>query len=126
VKIVAVAWRICAVGGLGAILMTSAWGQGTGRVSAEQFRVTWERRAFGVRPSIEGHVYNTSSVRVTDVRLQIEGLGADSRPVGRKFAWALGDIVPGGETSFVTPAMPGAVDYQITVISYDVVSSQAP
>jgi hypothetical protein len=36
--------------------------------------------------------------------------------------WALGDIDPGGESSFVTEAMPGAVTYRITVIAFDIVS----
>jgi len=44
------------------------------------------------------------------------------RPVGRTFTWALGDIAAGGDSSFVTEAVPGAVTYRITVVSYDVVS----
>src|SRR5437660_4592861 len=34
-------------------------------------------------------VRNDSRYRVTDVRLQVEGLNADRQPVGRTFAWAL-------------------------------------
>jgi len=39
--------------------------------------------------------------------------------------WAIGDIDPGGETSFVFDALPDAVSYQIAVVSYDVVSGPA-
>jgi len=72
---------------------------------------------------MEGRVHNESRFRVTDVRLQIEGFDGDRRPVGRTFAWAIGDIAPGGETSFVFEAMPRAITYQIKVYSFDVVSA---
>jgi hypothetical protein len=99
------------------LLTTVAWGQ-----TLEQFRVTWEPRTHALPSSIAGHVYNDSSFRVTDVQLQVEGLDGDDRPVGRTFAWAIGDIVPDGETSFVVETIPGAVNYRITVYSFDVVS----
>ena len=61
------------------------------------------------------------------VRLQVEGLDADRHSIGRTLVWAFGDIAPGGETSFVAEPMPGAVNYRITVVSYDLVSlGQAP
>jgi hypothetical protein len=86
------------------------------------FRVTWAPRTNVLPSSIEGHVYNDSLLRVTDVQLHVEGLDSESRPVGRRFAWAIGDIVPGGETSFVVESIPGATSYRITVYAYDVVS----
>jgi hypothetical protein len=126
---VVVVVRVSLALGLALVLMT-------GVVSAENpdqsanglFRVTWEPRTDSVAArTIQGHVYNDSPLRVTDVRLQVEGLGADDHPVGKTFAWALGDIVPSGETSFVVDSMPGAVTYRIGVVSYDVVSSaEAP
>ena len=73
------------------------------------FRVTWQQETDPVTRRIEGHVHNDSRFRVTDVRLQVEGLDAGSRSVGRTYAWALGDIAPGEDTSFVTEAVPGAV-----------------
>jgi hypothetical protein len=76
---------------------------------------------------IEGRVRNGSRFRVTDVRLQVEGLDADGQPVGRMFVWAFGDIRPGGETSFVVDGMRGAATYRIAVDSFDIVSGpQAP
>jgi hypothetical protein len=104
---------------------TAAWGQERGPADAS-FRVSWEPR-FGAPATIGGRVYNDSTYRVTNVRLRIEGLDADSRPVGQKLAWALGDIVPGGETSFVAESVPGAVSYRIAVHSFSLVSvGQAP
>ena len=39
-----------------------------------------------------------------------------------RFAWAIGDIAPGGETSYVVETIAGAVAYRVTVMSFDVVS----
>jgi hypothetical protein len=111
--------------GFGLALMlvsTTAWSQDQRPPASDAFRVSWQRETDPVAQRIEGRVHNDSQFRVTDVRLQVEGLDGGSRPVGRTFAWALGDIAPGQDTSFVTEAVPGAVTYHITVISYDVVS----
>ena len=101
---------------------TVAWGGD--RPANDSFRVSWEPEPDPVASRIEGRVHNDSLYRVTDVRLQIEGLDADGQPVGRTFAWALGDISPGGETSFVVEGMHGAVTYRMAVYSFDVVSAE--
>jgi hypothetical protein len=122
------AMSFCLGLGVALVLTTAvAWGQSRDRPASDSFRVTWQPRATGVLPTIEGHVYNASSVWVTDVRLQVEGLDAEGHVVGRRFAWALGDIVPGGESSFVVDTVGGAAGYRITVVSFAVVSViQAP
>jgi len=88
------------------------------------FHVSWEPEPEGKTPTprIEGLVRNDSPYRVTDVQLEVEGLTPDERSAGRRVVWALGDIEPGGESSFVTEAMDGAVTYRITVTSFDLVS----
>ena len=108
-----------------ALLTMPAWGQAgqTGEQAAQRwFRVSWAPPTEGVVSSIKGSVFNDSPYRVTDVRLQVEGLDPDRQPVGRTLVWAFGDIAPGGETSFVAEPVPGAVSYRITVVSYDLVS----
>jgi hypothetical protein len=114
--------------GLAIVLMTApVWGQVHERLGNGWFRVTWQPRSDGVAPRIEGHVYNDSAVRVTNVRLQVEGLAADSHLAGKTFVWAVGDVVPGGETYFVVESIPRAVSYRIGVVSFDVVSGvEAP
>ena len=101
---------------------TVAWGQDRDRPANDAFHVSWEPETGPVASRIEGRVHNASRFRVTDVRLQVEGLNADGQPVGRAFAWALGDIGPGGDTSFIVEGMHGAVTYRIAVDSFDVVS----
>ena len=55
------------------------------------------------------------------------GPRSQGHAVGRRFAWVLGDIVPGGESPFVVDAVRGAAGYRITVVSFSVVSvTQAP
>ena len=115
--------RVSLALGLALVLMAgAAWGQGPGRPANESFRVSWEPRTTGVIPTIQGHVRNNLAVWVTDVHLQVVGLDADGRRVGERMAWALGDIAPGGESSFVVETVPGAVSNQITVVSFAVVS----
>jgi hypothetical protein len=109
--------------GLTLVVLTSpAWGQNWDR----WFRVSWGPEAEGKTPTprIEASVRNDSPYRVTDVELEVVGLGADQHSVGQRFVWALGDIDPGGESSCVTEAMPGAATYRITVISFDIVSAE--
>ena len=110
--------------GLGLLLLASAAeGQTTDHSEAQRwFRVSWTPPPEGAVSTLKGSVFNDSPYRVTDVRLQIEGLDADRHPVGHRLAWAIGDIAPGGETSFAAEPLPGAVTYQITVVSYDLVS----
>jgi len=120
--------RVFLAFGLALVLMTTAaWGQSHDQSPNGWFRVSWEPRPYGPPSTIEGNVYNTSPYRVTDVRLRVEGLDAGNHPVGQSLAWAIGDIVPGGETSYVVEAIPGAVNYRVTVLSFDVISvGQAP
>jgi hypothetical protein len=99
-----------------------AWGQEPDRPANDSFHVSWEPETDSVTPRIEGRVQNDSRFRVTDVRLEVEGLNAAGQPVGQTFAWAFGDIGPGGETSFLVEGMRGAVTYRIAVDSFDVVS----
>ena len=107
------------------LLATTAWAQAA--EPTPQFHVSWEPPADGLPATIKGRVFNDSSYRVTDVRLRVEGLDADHHSVGRRLAWAIGDIGPRGQTFFVAEPLPGAVSYEITVVSYDLVSlDQAP
>jgi hypothetical protein len=113
--------------GLALLPATAAWGQNLDESANRWFRVSWVPGTNRVLRTIEGHVYNDSPNRVTAVRLQVEGLDADSHLVGQALVWALGDVVPGGKASFVVETIRGAVTYRIAVVSFDVVSvGQAP
>jgi hypothetical protein len=104
------------------LLTTAASAQNFARPSDQWFRVSWGPRTYGVAPAIEGQVHNDSDFWVSNVRLRVEGLDAEKRPVGELYAWTFGNIAPGGWAYFVVQTMPGAATYRITVSSFDVVS----
>ena len=101
-----------------ALVPATGWGQGGPR--SNWFRVSWHPGL--VASTIEGSIDNTSPYRAVDVRLQIEGLDAANRRVGARLVWASDDIAPGGRTSYFTDTIPGAVDYRVTVASFEFVS----
>ena len=109
-----------------AVSTTPAWAQNFGGSPAPWFHVTWNNRGYGSVPTIEGYVQNASPFRVTNVRLQIDGLDGGGRPVAQAFGWTFGDIAPGDRGYFTAPAIPGATAYQISVASFDVISSGGP
>lgn len=83
--------------------------------------MSWESRKHGTTPALEGYVYNDWVFRVSDVRLRIEGLDADSRPVGETVAWTFHSIAPGDRAYFVSPTVAGAAGYRVTVAWFNVV-----
>ena len=98
----------------------AGWGQDRGESRNNWFRVSWQP---GVLPStIEGDVDNTSPFRAIDVRLQIEGVDGANHRTGERLVWASDDIAPGGRTSYFAEAIPGAVHYRVTVVSFELVS----
>ena len=96
--------------------------QDQGTAGHNWFRVSWQP---GVLPStIEGQVYNASPFRAIDVRLQIEGLDSENHRLAERVVWAGDDIAPGATTSYFAETIPGAVDYRITVASFELVSER--
>ena len=88
-----------------------------------RFRVSWAPRGGGGVPTIEGYVHNDSPYRVTNVHLEVDAVDGNGRLMARRDAWALGDIPPRGDSSFVIERFEGAKDYRMSVLSYDVVTA---
>lgn len=105
-------------------LATDGLAQGTTAPSGEGLRVTWQPRAYGVLPAIEGQVQNDSPFRVSAVRLRVEGFDASGQSVGETSTWTFGNIAPGGRGHFVVPPLPRATTYRITVSAFDRVSRE--
>ena len=104
------------------MLPLGAWSQEHPQPARPTFRVSWAPLREGPPPMIQGSVRNDSPLRVTDVQLEIEGRDGDGRALGHTFGWVAGDIVPGGEASFVVEGISGAESYRIRVDAFDVVS----
>ena len=103
-----------------ALAPNAGWGEDHGDSRSNWFRVTWQP---GVLPAtIEGHVENTSPLRAIDVRLHIEGVDAANHRMGERLVWASDDIAPGGTTSYLAETIPGAVDYRVTVVSFELIT----
>ncbi len=107
-------------------LAGTALAQDPNAASEETLRVTWQPRAFGVVPTLEGQVQNDSRFWVSAVRLRVEGFDEGGEPVGERSAWTFGNIAPGGRGYFVVPSLPRAKTYRITVSGFDRVSGGIP
>src|SRR5262245_54732675 len=84
-----------------ASLLAAGWAPGDDELAARGFRASLAPRSNdAVR--ISGDVLSNCPYRVTNVRLEIEGLNSDDASMGRTFAWAVGDLPPGGRTYFAT------------------------
>ena len=95
-----------------ALLSTAGSARSDDELSARWFRVS-------LPPSPEGG----------KSRISGEGLNADNGSAGRTFAWAVGDLPPGGATFFAVQPILGSVSYRGRVVSWDLVSvgdAQAP
>ena len=119
-----VAIKVIAVSVVLILMTTAAMAQDRAPAAPGTFRVSLDSDQHPVAGRVVGQVRNELPFRVTDVSLEVEGVDAERRTVGRTFAWAFGDVAPGGETSFAFEAMPEALSYRISVVSYDIVSGR--
>ncbi len=80
------------------------------------------RRGLGV----EGYVYNGSDYRITNIRVQIEGLDDNGAVTTSTSGWVMGTINAGSRGYFSLPMSSAAKTYRATVQSYDKVALQSP
>jgi len=87
------------------------------------FRVRWDVATQSpTPPRLNGYVYNDSRFRVTNVRLRIIAFDGADRTVDERTSWVWGDIPSRGRGFFAAPVTLRATTYQISVVSYDLVS----
>jgi len=103
-----------------------AGAQSTGRPTSESFRIEWERRPPSMRPGVDGYIYNDSRWRVTNLRVRAVVVDAAGTTVRETVVSVWGNAVPGTRTFFVLPAIGEGQVYQLTVISFDLISEQNP
>ncbi len=75
---------------------------------------------------LEGHVYNTSPLRVSDVRLRVVERDSAAHEVGEAWGWVFGDVPAGGSAYFAIPLQTAADSYDVVVVSFDPVAREAP
>ena len=108
-------------------LVAAAVAQAQGpRPTAESFRIEWVRRPPSMRPGVDGYIYNDSRWRVTNIRVRAVVVDAAGTVVRESVVSVWGNAVPGTRTFFVLPAVSEGQIYQLTVISFDLISEQTP
>jgi len=103
-----------------------AGAQSSGRPTSESFRIEWVRRPPSMRPGVDGYIYNDSRWRVTNLRVRAVVVDAAGSTVRETVVSVWGNAVPGTRTFFVLPAIGEGQVYQLTVISFDLISEQNP
>ena len=103
-----------------------AQAQGPGRPTSESFRIEWVRRPPSMRPGVDGYIYNDSRWRVTNIRVRAVVVDAAGTVVRESVVSVWGNAVPGTRTFFVLPALGEGQIYQLTVITFDLISEQTP
>src|SRR5438128_8669174 len=114
--------RAVVVVGIG-LLVTAGFG-GTRALALSgapvaELRVEWETVARGERTVVRGYVYNEHTMRVENVRLRIEQLDANARPVATRTTWVFGTI-PNRDRGYFEAAVPAAgAAYRVSIESFD-------
>ncbi len=103
-----------------------AGAQSTPRPTSESFRIEWVRRPPSMRPGVDGYIYHDSRWRVTNLRVRAVVVDDAGSTVRETVVSVWGNAVPGTRTFFVLPAIGEGQVYQLTVISFDLISEQNP
>jgi hypothetical protein len=96
------------------------------RPTAESFRIEWVRRPPSMRPGVDGYIYNESRWRVTNLRVRAVVVDAAGITTRESVVSVWGNAVPGTRTFFVLPSIGEGEIYQLTVVSFDLISEQNP
>jgi hypothetical protein len=96
------------------------------RPTPESFRIEWVRRPAWMRPGVDGYLYNESRWRVTNIRVRAQVLDGAGTAIRESAVSVFGNAVPGMRTFFTLPPIAEGERYQLTVVSFDLVSQEAP
>ena len=96
------------------------------RPTSESFRIEWVRRPPSMRPGVDGYIFNESRWRVTNLRVRAVVVDAAGIPLRESIVSVWGNAVPGARTFFVLPSIGEGEIYQLTVVSFDLISEQNP
>jgi hypothetical protein len=109
-------------------LLTPAISGAQSPAEAERyFRVEHEPQAIARRGwALEGYVYSSHTYRVGGMRLRVQVLDGDGKVLGEGYGWVPGDVPSGGRAYFVLPVPQKGAAYRVSVVSYFLVSRDAP
>jgi len=79
-----------------------------------------------MRPGVDGYLYNDSRWRVTNVRVRAQVVDGSGSVLRESVVSVFGNAVPGARTFFVLPPIREAESYQLKVMTFDLISHEAP
>ena len=114
------AMRLTALGaGLALLLGIPAVTAAVSATPPSELRIEWEQVIRGGRTIVRGYVYNEHQMRAENVRLRIEQLDADARPILTRTIYVFGTI-PNRDRGYFEAGVPTAgATYRVTVESFD-------
>jgi hypothetical protein len=83
-----------------------------------ELRVEWEQVPHRSGVKIRGYVVNQHQMRAENVRLRVEQLDADARPVVTRTVYVIGTI-PYRDRGYFEVAVPAAASYRVSIETYD-------
>ena len=84
-----------------------------------ELRVEWEQVSRGDRVVVRGYVHNQHQMRAENVRLLVEQLGADARPVLTRRVFVVGTIAYRDRGYFELTVPAAGAAYRVSVDSFD-------
>jgi hypothetical protein len=90
------------------------------------FRFQFEQSTSPRGLAVEGYLYNALPWRITNVRLQVDSIGADGTVVASASGWVLGDVAASGRGYFYVPVSAPAAAYRPSVQTFDKVMLEVP
>jgi len=82
-------------------------------------RIEWEQIARGQRAVVRGYVYNQHQMRAENVRLRVEQLDGDARPVTSRTVYVLGTIPYRDRGYFEVEVPVAGATYRVSVETFD-------
>jgi hypothetical protein len=110
---------VLAIGVLISVLSLPAGLAAMSATPVTELRIEWDQ-VTGTRGTVvRGYVYNEHQMRAENVRVRVEQLGPDARPLVSRTAWVVGTI-PYRDRGYFEVAVPaGGISYRVSIESFD-------
>jgi hypothetical protein len=106
--------RILVLAVIAATIVTGAVAKAQAPTASGQspFRFQFEESQSPRGLAVEGYLYNTLPVRITNVRLQVDSLDAKGALIASASGWVLGDVAAGDRGYVYVPVSAHAATYR--------------
>jgi hypothetical protein len=109
VAVVGLLGVLCLPGGLAAMSASPV----------SELRIEWDQVSRARGTVVRGYVYNEHQMRAENVRVRVEQLDADARPLATRTVYVMGTI-PYRDRGYFEVAVPaGGATYRVSIESFD-------